>query len=197
MRQVRRFENRRDDPLWDEALAALSRLPQIVPARKDAPPMSAPIRPAQIVMEEAALAAEARRILRRLVEPGAVLAIAPDMDRAAVLKSLPDGRSVRTAVVERCVAQAFALRDWISCRKPGRIATYEITGAGRATLRRMMQEDAAPGLAEAATPLATSIASGAAAWSMRPKARAACATIWPKARWRCWGGAATRMGNPS
>ncbi|MFN4159413.1 MAG: DUF6456 domain-containing protein [Gemmobacter sp.] len=156
MRQVRRFENRRDDPLWDEALAALSRRPTPDPARKDAPPMSAPIRSAQILMEEATLAAEARRVLRRLTEPGAVLAIAPDMDRAAVLRTLPDGQSVRTGILERAVAQAFVLRDWIACRKPGRIATYEITASGRAALKRMLDEDAhaAGGFAEGATPFA-------------------------------------------
>jgi hypothetical protein len=156
MRQVRRFENRRDDPLWDEALAALSRRrPDPAPARKDAPTMSAPIRTAPIVTEEATLAAEARRILRRLTEPGAVLAIAPDMERAAVLRTMPDGQSVRTGVLERGVAQAFVLRDWIACRKPGRIATYEITTAGRAALKRMMDEDArGGGMAEAATPFA-------------------------------------------
>jgi hypothetical protein len=162
MRQVRRFENRRDDPLWDEALAALSCRrpdPAPAPARKDAPPMSAPLRTAHVVMEEATLASEARRILRRLTEPGAVLAIAPDMDRAAVLRNLPDGQSVRTGVLERGVAQAFVLRDWIACRKPGRIATYEITTAGRAALKRMLDEDARAGgtdagFAEAATPFA-------------------------------------------
>lgn len=156
MRQVRRFESRRDDPLWDEALAALSCMrPDPAPARKDTKTMSAPLRTAPIAMEEATLASEARRILRRLTEPGAVLAIAPDMDRAAVLRNLPDGRSVRTGVLERAVAQAFVLRDWIGCRKPGRIATYEITAAGRAALKRMMDEDARQGddgFAEAATP---------------------------------------------
>ncbi|QYK43353.1 MAG: helix-turn-helix domain-containing protein [Paracoccaceae bacterium] len=157
MRQVRRFESRRDDPLWDEALSALSgSRPAAPPARKDAPTMSAPIRTAPVAMDAATIAAEAPRILRRLAEPGAFLAIAPDMDRAAVLKALSDGRSVRTAVVERAVAQGFALRDWIACRKPGRIATYEITSAGRAALRRMIDDDgtAPPGMAEAATPFA-------------------------------------------
>jgi len=48
MRQVRRYENRRDDPLVDEALAVLAQVPgpsTTDPARKDACDMTAPIRP--------------------------------------------------------------------------------------------------------------------------------------------------------
>jgi DNA-binding PadR family transcriptional regulator len=169
MRQVRRFENRRDDPLWDEAVAAIARAcsqdgaqapgdePLPRPDQKDMPAMTAPIRSAAMVIEEETIAQEARRILRRLSEPGAVLAIAPDMDKAAVVRNLPEGRTLRTAVVERGVAQAFALKDWITCRKPGRISTYEMTSAGRAALKRMLDEDArtaGAGFAEAATPFA-------------------------------------------
>lgn len=107
---------------------------------------------------EALIAREARRVLRRLAEAGSVLAVASDLEKAAVLRSFPDGRSLRTAVVDRSMAQAFALRDWISCRKPGRIASYELTPAGRAALRRMVDGDERggdpAGLAEAATPFA-------------------------------------------
>lgn len=176
MRQVRRYENRRDDPLVDEALALLAqvqgrKIPDEAkpdhakpdPAKKDAPTMSAPIRtqgqtppvnPAAYLMDEAALAREARRILRRMAEPGAVLAIAADMDKAAVLRAMPDGRMAQTAVVDRQAAQAFALKDWIACRKTGRIATYDLTVAGRAALKRLIDEAdrSRIGLAEAATP---------------------------------------------
>ncbi len=91
--------------------------------------------------DEAMLAREGRRLLRRLSEPGAVLAIAPEMDKAAVLRDLPDGRSLRTAVLDRPVAQAFLLKDWIACRKAGRVSTYEITAAGRAAFKRMTGDD--------------------------------------------------------
>lgn len=160
MRQVRRFENRRDDPLWDEALAALARahpnqtFDPAKPAKED-PVMTAPLRAQSIVVDEETIQREARRILRRLAEPGAMLAIAPDLDKAAVVRNLPDGHTLRTAVVSRPVAQAFALKDWIVCRKPGRIATYEISTAGRAALRRMLDADlteAQPGFAEAQAP---------------------------------------------
>ncbi len=87
------------------------------------------------------LAREGRRILRRLAEPGAVMAIAPEMEKAAVLREFPDGRSLRTAVLDRPVAQAFILKDWIACRKAGRVSTYEITTAGRAAMKRMIDEE--------------------------------------------------------
>jgi len=166
MRHVRRYENRRDDPLVDEALAAFGRGQDATPydpAKKDAQHMTAQTRslvPASPrnspVIDEATILREARRVLRRLAEPMAVLAIAPDMEKAAVLREFPDGRTSRTAVVDRNVAQAFALKDWIGCRKAGRIATYEITSAGRAAIKRMIDEDdrRRQGMAEAATPFA-------------------------------------------
>jgi len=161
MRQVRRYEGRRDDPLMDEALASLSRdlgqSPHALCPKDTA--MSAQIRPSTLVIDEATILREGRRILRRLAEQGAVLAIAPDMEKAVVLREFPDGRTARTGVVERVVAQAFALKDWIVCRKTGRVASYELTATGRLALKRMIDnedraERAAPGLAEAATPFA-------------------------------------------
>lgn len=163
LRQVRRLEGRRDDPLVDEALAALGRLAaapagpptpedqvaMTVTPRSDAPPAVPPA-------DEATIAREGRRVLRRLCEPGAQLAVAPDMEKAAVLRETAEGAAVRTAVVDRKLAQAFALKDWIACRKPGRVARYAITATGRAALRQMIEEEARarPGLAEAASPFA-------------------------------------------
>jgi hypothetical protein len=157
LRQVRRFEGRREDPLMDEALAAVSRFALRTaddPARKEDSQMSAHLRPSAppMLCDEAELAREGRRVLRRLAEPGAVMAIAPEMEKAAVLRELPDGRSLRTAVLDRSVAQAFTLKDWIACRKAGRVSTYEITAAGRAALKQMTEEEdrRRQGMAEAA-----------------------------------------------
>jgi lambda repressor-like predicted transcriptional regulator len=148
LRQVRRFESRRDDPLMDEALSAVSRHahnPSAQPDRKEGLPMSAhprsPVAPAPQLCDEQSLAREGRRVLRRLAEPGAMMAIAPEMDKAVVLRECPDGRNLRTAVLDRSVAQAFTLKDWIACRKTGRVSTYEITSAGRAALRRLTDEE--------------------------------------------------------
>ncbi|SEB93784.1 DUF6456 domain-containing protein [Rhodobacter sp. 24-YEA-8] len=170
MRQVRRYECRRDDPLMDAALSQLSRAArfspnpvrqEVIPAMTSHIPQEAARRTKAVppmratLPDESELDREARRILRRLAEQGALLAFADDMDKAAVLREFPDGRAVRTAVLERTVAQAFCLKDWISCRKSGRISTYGITQAGRAALRRLMgDEEVQPGMAEAATPFA-------------------------------------------
>ncbi|WP_022703777.1 DUF6456 domain-containing protein [Pseudorhodobacter ferrugineus] len=151
MRQVRRYESRRDDPLVDEALSALGRVQETMPcnpSRKDAQTMTAPVRSVNVAIDEATLMREGRRVLRRLAEADTVLAIAPDMEKAAVLRSFADGRTLRLAVIDRTVAQAFALQDWINCPKPGRVSTYVITGAGRAALKRMGGDEVA-GLAEA------------------------------------------------
>lgn len=157
LRHVRRFETRRDDPLIDAALDALSR-PTDTHAR-GATDMTAPFRPDTAVtaadapsrIDEATLAREARRILRRLIEPGAVLVLGTDFDRAVILREGPGGEAIRTGVLDRAVAQAFALKDWIACRTTGRVARYAITAAGRAALRRLIENEAAaaPGLAEA------------------------------------------------
>ncbi len=106
------------------------------------------------VCDEQALTREGMRVLRRLAEPSAVMAIAPDLEKAVVIRELPDGKSLRTAVLERSVAHAFALKDWVACRKPGRVSTYEITPAGRAALKRMVDEEdrRRQGMAEAAAP---------------------------------------------
>jgi transposase-like protein len=156
MRHVRRYENRRDDPLMDEALATLGRGQDRNiknQSNKENERMTLPLRADALAMDETTLAREGLRILRRLTEPGAVLAIAPDMEKAVVMREFADGRAARTGVVERMVAQAFVLKDWIACRKPGRVATYEITSVGRSALRRMTEEDARAhgGMAEATT----------------------------------------------
>ncbi|OYX45501.1 MAG: helix-turn-helix domain containing protein [Rhodobacterales bacterium 32-67-9] len=164
LRKVRAFENRRDDPLIDDALNRLGRLhlrligtdrAQQIPPKpvtEEGPsPMTAPIRsPHMQIADEATVVREARRILRRLCEIGAMLAVSPEMEKAVVLKG-----TVRTAVVDRTVAQAFALKDWIAVQKAGRVTTYEITGAGRAALKRLLAEDhdaRSAGFAEAQTP---------------------------------------------
>ena len=160
LRQVRRFENRREDPLMDEALSALARAsrPDLHDhSAKESAAMSAHHRDLTAVTDEAQIEREGRRVLRRLIEPGAVLAFAADMEKAVVLREFPDGRSARTAVLDRAIAQAMSVKDWIQCRKTGRISTYEITPAGRAALKRMLdaeERSEAGGLAEAATPFA-------------------------------------------
>jgi len=159
LRQVRKTEQRRDDPLIDEAL---NRLSSVIPSPrhssaenvKDCPEMNAQVRPAIATTDEETIEREARRVLRRLCEPGACLAVAKDMEKAVVVREAADGATTRTAVVDRAVAQAMALKDWISCKDPGRITRYRITQAGRGALKRLLVQDDATraGFAEAQTP---------------------------------------------
>ena len=150
LRRVRRCEARRDDPLVDEALAALAtaRQPQTADVQDEDPlPMTASFRiaPASALPDAATLDREARRILRRLAEPDTLLVVAADLDRAAVMR---DDR--RLATLDRAVAQAFALKDWITPTRTGRVTLYRLTAAGRSALRRMLGPAAGVGLSEAA-----------------------------------------------
>ena len=171
LRRVRRFENRRDDPLVDAALVRLGTAPpDASPTRhpeihsQKGPAMRAELRQtaesdvdSAASPDETTIEGDARRILRRLCETGAVLAIAGDLDMAAVLRTLPDGRTATTATIARTVAQAFALKAWIACRTPGRVAVYEITAAGRTALKRLLAEDErdrGAGFAEGMAPFA-------------------------------------------
>lgn len=155
LRLVRRYENRRDDPLIDGALSGLGRV-RVQTHRSDSEdPMSAPTPTSAFLTDEALIAREARRILRRLCETGAVLVVSAEMEKAVVLRSAPSGEQERTAVVDRVVAEAFALKDWIACREAGRLAVYEITQTGRGALRQLLAEAGhAVGFAEAQSPFA-------------------------------------------
>ncbi|KFE34959.1 DUF6456 domain-containing protein [Thioclava atlantica] len=160
LRRVRRIEARRDDPLVDEALDRLGRVtgpeaanvlraPGTAVFYKDTYAMTAPFRTKEIPADETRLVAEARRILRRLSEPGALLIVSTEMEKAVVLRG-----TVRTAVLERSVAQAFALKDWIEVAHAGRVTSYRVTQAGRAALKRILEEDLAARGEEAVDPFA-------------------------------------------
>lgn len=152
LRHVRRCEMRRDDPLVDQALAAFHDAgPRAAPQIAEDDMQHSPLTPP---MDDATIAAQAPRLLRRLAEAGAFLAIAPDMEKAAVMRKLPDGQLMRMAVVERALAQVFALKEWIAQKEGGKVTIYELTLAGRAELKaRLAQPRGAgmgTGMAEAA-----------------------------------------------
>lgn len=110
LRRIRRFEARRDDPLVDGALSGTS--------------------PAGPSDERQAL-----RVLRRLAEPGAVLATAEGMEKAIVTRD-----EIRTAVLDRGLAESMALKGWMAqSGQGGRLRRYVITPAGREALRRMLR----------------------------------------------------------
>ncbi|WP_366129718.1 DUF6456 domain-containing protein [uncultured Roseovarius sp.] len=146
MRQIRAFETRRDDLLVDEALRRLGQ--RVIhdtapgsPAKE--PPMTSQTNlsdPQDGTLTENRLKSEARRVLRRLCETGSVLAVSAAMDKAIVVRGTTSDQPSRTAVVEREVAEALALKGWIACDHPGRISRYHITGAGRNALGLMLAE---------------------------------------------------------
>lgn len=152
LRQIRRIEVRRDDQLVDSALGGLAetyfrhrlRVGGIAcpprSRRKELTMTSANIIHALDAPECLRFDEQAMRILRRLCEMGAVLAVAEDMEKAVVVRGEEIGRGTRTAVVDTEVARAMALRDWIACAKPGRISRYHITSAGRTALSRLLAE---------------------------------------------------------
>ncbi|RVT81884.1 helix-turn-helix domain-containing protein [Rhodobacteraceae bacterium CCMM004] len=149
LRQVRRCESRRDDPLVDHALIRLGGLgsaPDPAVRRDDEGDFTmtmmtkVPDAPAAgAVPGDALEGAEALRVLRRLSEPGACLAVADGLDNAVVVRETT-GDPVRTAVVSRAVAEAMALRDWIAPALRGKVTRYRITAAGRAALKDLMAE---------------------------------------------------------
>ncbi|MFK7764134.1 MAG: DUF6456 domain-containing protein [Roseobacter sp.] len=166
LRQIRRIETRRDDPLVDAALRNLGDVhfrPCLLGARthdKDPVPMSFQDKikvPGQKndPSDLSGFAAEAVRILRRLCEKGAVLAVAAEMEKAVIVRDGASGVATRTGVVERQFAEAMALKDWISAQQKGKITRYSITSAGRSALEDMLGdlEDETPvGFAEAPMP---------------------------------------------
>lgn len=145
LRQIRRFETRRDDPLIDAALKKLgARLvrnasSQASAEQKEHGSMHSIAK--DTGPDTKTLTQDAFRILRRLCETGAVLAVALDMDKAVVVRDGVQGASTRTAVVDRKVAEAMALKDWISAEITGRITRYKITAAGRSALSDMIEEE--------------------------------------------------------
>lgn len=164
LRQIRRVETRRDDPLVDAALKTLgaahfvSRSDTGKVDQKDeagmsfqeriTPPKSQSDQPPS----EATLRAEAGRVLRRLCETGAVLAVAAEMEKAVIVRDGAGGQATRTGVVTRQIAEAMALKEWISPQTSGKITRYTITPAGRAALETMLDEEGATtagGFAEA------------------------------------------------
>ena len=153
MRHVRRNEGRRDDPVVDRAFNRLAADARSQPnfSSKDTRNMKMDSRISKETWPDVEkVNTEARRILRRLSEPDAVLALAPGMEKAVVVRETSDGRSVRTAVLDTDIAEAFVVKDWIEGKAKGRVARYRITAAGRAALKRLLAEhDAQPGLAEA------------------------------------------------
>lgn len=162
LRRIRAYEARRDDPMVDEALRRLGcrAAPQEKAGslhQETAVTLDTDTRDIAEVTEKQ-LRVEGLRILHRLSETGAVLAVAAQMDKAVVVRDGDQNDPTRTAVVDRPVAEAMALKGWIACNAPGRVARYHITKAGRTMLGTMVAEaeNRASGFSEAQAPFSGS-----------------------------------------
>ncbi|MFO7854432.1 MAG: DUF6456 domain-containing protein [Paracoccaceae bacterium] len=172
LRAVRRVEARRDDPLWDDILAEIETVARPNGASAPHSPDGAPAphslevasnmprsvvakfdrgRRAAVSLAQTpdgrptveAVEKEARRILRRLGEPRAFIALARGAEVAVVFRAAEGGGGfvtlARTPVV---MAREFARREWILSAHVGpSTARYELSAVGRAWLKRVLAED--------------------------------------------------------
>lgn len=155
LRRVRKTEDAREDLLLDEYLTEFSvQFSQSVSNKwkRDA-------KMKKIMSDQNKLSKETLTVLRRLCETGAFLALAKDLEQGAILRTRNGQEPTRIGVVSRDLAKNLVLRDWITCTKKGRVMIYNVTDAGRASLRRaILGGDAKStpnnGFAEAQSPFA-------------------------------------------
>jgi DNA-binding PadR family transcriptional regulator/transposase len=137
LRRIRKIESRRDDPLMDDVLTRISQQIQPDEFRKET---RMNVQNHNYSQEnDIKLNKENIRILRRLSEQAAFMVMSLDLPKAIVMRGV--GKSqVRTAVLSREQGQKILIRDWIERTGGGKLNRYEITNAGRASLKRMMSE---------------------------------------------------------
>lgn len=155
LRRIRRFEQRRDDPLVDRAVER---------ATGDAIEGQGGWTRHELD--------QARRVLRRLAEPRAVLAVAEGMEKAIVTRD-----DIRLAVLHRDLAERLALMGWVALSQGGRITRHVITQAGRAALKNMVagRGRALPGTGDFADARPVGASESAAAADMHEMAEAPAA----------------------
>ncbi len=154
LRQVQKTEKKRDDPLVDSILSELGRSCRTIQtgAKSNAKSKDERHIMTEQTPDEQTLRRDGTRILRALLEPGAILAVTPNVDTAVVVTEADDGRLVPRDKCDTRLAQAMAVKEWITGEARGKVARYRIAPAGRVVLNRFMAEDenaAAMGFAEA------------------------------------------------
>lgn len=131
LRQVRRVEMAREDPLLDSALRRLAQ-GGAQASRKDP------------------IAERAMPILWHLIEEATILAVTLNLQKGLIARDAGGGEPVCVGVVDREFVEEMALRGWIACMTPeARVQRYRITAAGRALLRASKSEARRQGFAEA------------------------------------------------
>lgn len=160
LRQVRKLENRRDDPLVDDALTRLDR------ALRQPPHIPQPLEHAAMAHSSCRLdenpatdlgctqdrpkpaqdysTADMVQVLRHMDQPAAQMIVAPDLPKAVILRDKGDGGTERLAVIDRALAEMLALKEWIICQRAGRVRSYMLSPDGTAALRAHTGPDDAP-----------------------------------------------------
>ena len=139
LRQVRKLEALRDDPLVDTALESVER-DFLTKSNPEPDPM-------KTTKSENRTRVEAKRILRRLCENNTYLLVANNLDKAVVFKNTGAQTPKKIASTDREFADRIALQEWISGTQVGTVGRYKITSVGRAALKRMLVEDGEADLA--------------------------------------------------
>lgn len=121
LRQIRRMEQLREDPLVDGALEALSIHHQSGPGKRRS-----------ALEKETPEQDDVARCLTLLSQPSAVLVAGRDMAKAVIVRDM--GKEVQTSIINRQVAEMLALKDWIGCFASGQVFRYRITKEGRSAL---------------------------------------------------------------
>ncbi|MDE9448990.1 helix-turn-helix domain-containing protein [Aliiroseovarius sp. Z3] len=147
MRQVRKTEARRDDPLVD---ALLTRLGAGV---RDGQADLGHIEYNPNGQEEDPVSPHMLRLLRAMLKDRAVMVVSQGVDTAVVLAARDDGDPITLAKGPTEVVELMAFRGWIEGSTKGRVCRYHMTPDGRVALNRMLaqMESRATGFAEAQT----------------------------------------------
>lgn len=127
LRQIRRLEQRREDPLVDGALQRLSQV--YYETQKTARERIAK----SYFCEE-----DAARCLTLLSHPGAVLVAGRGMAKAVILREI--AQEMHKTVLDLHMAEVLALLDWVSCFSSGQVYRYRITREGRLALAALIAE---------------------------------------------------------
>jgi len=122
LRRIRRFEARRDDPLVDQAIERVA---------SQGGGSAGQAAGARTIGRQGIR--QVARILRRLAEPAAQLVVAPGMEKAIVVRD-----DIRTAILDRELAEHMALREWVQMVGQGRVSRYVISSQGREVLRGLI-----------------------------------------------------------
>lgn len=142
LRQVRKTEARRDDPLVDSLLTRLG------DEMRDGSEQE--VTYSFDTAADDPMTPHLTRVLRALLAPSTSLVVGEGVETAVVLKTSPDGDPAAVAKAPIKVVELMALLEWITGDVKGRVVRYQITQAGRQALNKLLaqQETLATGFAE-------------------------------------------------